>query len=70
MSGAGRGRQRERARRKEGRWVCERLRKWIDVLVARRGWYSVDGALRLAGRLKAEYLEKHGSPAPGVPPHH
>jgi hypothetical protein len=60
-------RKRERAWRKEDRYVLPKLQRWIDEQVERRGIYNIAQAEALARRLREEYRAAHGSPLPEKP---
>jgi hypothetical protein len=51
-------RKRERARRKEDRYVYGKLNRWVDEQIARRGTYNFVTAMSLVRRWRREYQER------------
>jgi hypothetical protein len=56
-------RKRQRALRRESRYVSRKLQRWADAQIARRGWYSIDTGMRLYRQYRDEYRAKYGAPS-------
>lgn len=55
-------RRRERALRREQRYISRKLQRWVDAQIARQGWYSIDAAMLLYRQHRNEYRALHGAP--------